>query len=59
MSEQTCEICGNGFVCEQTYGDSECPHCGQKYTYEEGPQLVLTQRQKLMLFNLNMETISQ
>ena len=42
--EINCDICNAPFE-QDTYADGECPICGQKYEYEEGITMVLTDEQ--------------
>ena len=58
MSEYTleCEICKCEFAIE-TYGDGVCPLCGQRYIYEEGHQIVLTDEDKEILRNVRIGKI--
>lgn len=42
-----CEICLKETEVSryERYGDWKCRHCGQKYAYDEGHHIVLTERQ--------------
>ena len=45
----TCLVCGTEFDCFESYGEENCPACDQKYLYEEGLAIVLTEEQKKLL----------
>ena len=53
MNKIDCVICGKEFEYRDTYGGSECSHCGQKYEYDERQCLELTSRQISALKNLD------
>jgi uncharacterized Zn finger protein (UPF0148 family) len=50
MIEIECLICGKVWE-YRCYCDTECPNCGQKYTYEEEDRIVLNEKQIELLKN--------
>jgi len=46
-----CDICRKPVVWPSHYGDWECPHCHQRYEYDEGLKITLTDAQWALLRN--------
>ena len=46
-----CDICRRPVVWPSHYGDWECPHCHQRYEYDEGLKITLTDAQWALLRN--------
>jgi hypothetical protein len=46
-----CDICRKPVVWPSHYGDWECPHCHQRYEYDEGLKITPTDAQWALLRN--------
>lgn len=53
-----CLICDHVQTVE-TYGDFECEICGQKYEYEEGHRILLSDKQLKLLRVFMEETVPE